>query len=124
MASDGPSLGEELLAKGWKQGCLLPENAPVLFLERVPGPPPGWKRSERNTKGVLVLATQTCTLKNAHDEPMVEFRRAFWTDKKSVIASAKPNSNRACILHSRRRWPHLRREELPLADRTRAGVLR
>ena len=47
---------------------------------------------------MLVLATQTCTLKNAHDEPMVEFRRAYWTDKKSVIASAKPNSNRACIL--------------------------
>ncbi len=102
MADEGPSLGEQLLAKGWKQGCLLSASAPVLSWERVPGPPPEWKERTRDMEGSLVLATQTCDLKkHPAEEPTVEFLRAFWTTKERITVPAGRNSVRYFLLCSR-----------------------
>ena len=103
MPSDGRPLGEQLLALGWKQGCLLPVTAPVVFVERVAGSPPRWEQRSRPIEGSLVLATQTCDLKKqVSEEPTVEFLRAFWTANPRITVPAGRNSVRHFLLRERR----------------------
>ncbi len=101
MAEDA-TLGEQLLAKGWRQGRLLSATPAMIHYEYTPGSPPAWTETRRDFTGGLVLATQTCDLKRlATEEPTVEFVRAFWTKKDRIITAAKRNSVRQFLLRTR-----------------------
>jgi hypothetical protein len=102
-APGGEHVGQKLLARGWRQGCLLATKAPVLATEFLPGPPPEARNRPRDTgKGHLVVATQTCDLgKKPTSEPEVECLRAFWTENQRIIADASANSVRHFLLRAR-----------------------
>lgn len=99
----GEGVGDELLARGWRQGSLLCTKAPVLANEFVAGPPVGRREKQRNAgEGFLVLATQTCDLKKKPaSEPEIECLRAFWTRKQRIISGAQSNSVRHFLLRER-----------------------
>src|SRR6266568_4284282 len=102
MPNEDPSLGEQVIAAGWRQGCLLPASAPVLFVERVAGPPARWDGRRRDIDGSLVLASQTCDLKkHPSEEPVVELLRAFWTGNQRIVVPAGRNSVRHFLLRER-----------------------
>jgi hypothetical protein len=101
MAEDA-MLGEQLLAKGWRQGRLLPATPAMIHYEYTPGSPAAWTETRRDFTGGLVLATQTCDMKRlVTEEPTVEFVRAFWTKKDRIITAAKRNSVRQFLLRTR-----------------------
>jgi hypothetical protein len=101
MAEDA-MLGEQLLAKGWRQGRLLPATPAMIHYKYTPGSPAAWTETRRDFTGGLVLATQTCDMKRlVTEEPTVEFVRAFWTKKDRIITAAKRNSVRQFLLRTR-----------------------
>lgn len=102
MPPDNPRVGEQLVAAGWRQGSLLPANAPVLFVEGFLGPPVRWEERRRDLEGMLVLASQTCDVKrHPSEEPIVEFLRAFWTANQRIVVPAGKNSVRHFLLRER-----------------------
>ncbi len=102
MPPENPRVGEQLVAAGWRQGCLLSASAPVLFVEGFLGPPVRWEERRRDTDGMLVLASQTCDVKrHPSEEPVVEFLRAFWTANQRIVVPAGRNSVRHFLLRER-----------------------
>ncbi len=94
MTGPGADVGEQLVARGWRQGVLLPAIMDILSHELVPGTAPSYQVRRRDSgDGALVVATQTCDLKKkASKEPEVECLRAFWTGNERIIRSAATNS--------------------------------
>jgi len=103
MPGGGEHAGQQLLARGWRQGSLLAARAPVLASEFAPGAPPERRDRPRNAgDGFLVVASQTCDLaRNPASDPEVECLRSFWTSKDRIIRPAAINSGRHFLLRER-----------------------
>src|SRR6266516_4150654 len=123
MPSDAPHLGEQVFARGWRQGSMLPaERIPFHFVERR-GTPPAWAANFKTLKAddFVVVASQNCDIKKKEEEePRIEVVRAFWTDNARIIDFTGNNTVRYFIFQVQEAVGH--RESLVAEARTRIHI--
>jgi hypothetical protein len=114
------SLSEELIERGWSQGCLFSARSamhPSLTYSPADDGQDVWsvEHEALADDDLLVVITQTCDINNDR-EPHVEVVCAYWTTDRGEINSAETNSSRLFLLKRRAAG---RGEEGLLADLTR-----